>query len=135
MRGTSSLCVRCATVSVDHGVSPVSRMRHEGVISRPIVLTLPAMLRTTFYHNATVLLSAFMRCGVRCLDDVFTRGSGRDLQGGSIVVIQTHGTMASPIPICLSLPPVAEGIAMPVSGCIWTTCPIPCCVRSGRGIC
>jgi len=25
------------------------------------------------------------------LDDVFTRVSGRDLQGGYIVVIQTHG--------------------------------------------
>jgi len=32
-----------------------------------------------------------MRCGVTCFDDVFTRVSGRALQGGYIVVIQTHG--------------------------------------------
>ena len=87
----SSLCLRCAKVYVDNWVSQVSRMLHEGVIYRHIVLTVPAMLRTTFYRNATIVLSAFMRCGVTCLDDVFTRVSGRDLQGGYIVVIQTHG--------------------------------------------
>jgi len=32
-----------------------------------------------------------MRCGVRCLDDVFSRVSGTHLKGGYIVVIQTHG--------------------------------------------
>ncbi len=32
-----------------------------------------------------------MRCGVRCLDDVFRRVSGKNLKGGYIVVIQTHG--------------------------------------------
>ena len=32
-----------------------------------------------------------MRCGVRCLDDVFSRVSAKTLKGGSIVVIQTHG--------------------------------------------
>ncbi len=32
-----------------------------------------------------------MRCGVRCLDDVFSRVSGTTLKGGYIVVIQTHG--------------------------------------------
>ena len=32
-----------------------------------------------------------MRCGVTCLDDVFSRVSGRALKGGYIVVIQTHG--------------------------------------------
>ena len=66
-------------------------MLHEGVIYRHIVLTMPALLRTTFYQNAKVLLSAFMRCGVTCLDAVFTRVSGRALKGGYIVVIQTHG--------------------------------------------
>jgi Putative transposase/Transposase zinc-binding domain len=87
----SSLCLRCAKVYVDNWVSQVSRMLHEGVIYRHIVLTVPALLRTTFYQNARVLLSAFMRCGVTCLDDVFTRVSGRPLKGGYIVVIQTHG--------------------------------------------
>jgi hypothetical protein len=32
-----------------------------------------------------------MRCGVRCLDDVFSHVSGKNLKGGYSVVIQTHG--------------------------------------------
>jgi len=87
----SSLCLRCAKVYVDNWVAQVSKMLHEGVIYRHIVLTVPAMLRTTFYQNAQALLSPFMRCGVRCLDDVFSRVSGKNLKGGYIVVIQTHG--------------------------------------------
>jgi Putative transposase/Transposase zinc-binding domain len=87
----SSLCLRCAKVYVDNWVSQVSQMLHEGVIYRHLVLTMPAMLRQTFYHYAGVLLSAFMRCGVRCLDDVFSRVSGHSLKGGYIMVIQTHG--------------------------------------------
>ena len=87
----SSLCLRCAKVYVDHWVSQVSQMLHEGVIYRHVVLTMPAMLRKTFYQQATAVMSPFMRCGVRCLDDCFSRVSGRPLKGGYIVVIQTHG--------------------------------------------
>jgi Transposase zinc-binding domain/Putative transposase len=87
----SSLCLRCAKVYVDNWVSQVSKMLHEGVIYRHIVLTVPEMLRKTFYQHADVVLSAFIRCGVRCLDDVFSRVSGNTLKGGYIVVIQTHG--------------------------------------------
>jgi hypothetical protein len=87
----SSLCLRCATVDVDNWVSQVSRMLHEGVIDRHIVLTVPEILRATFYQRSQAVLSPFMRCGVRCLDDVFSRVSGRMPQGGSMVVIQTHG--------------------------------------------
>ena len=87
----SSLCLRCAKVYVDNWVSQVSQMLHEGVIYRHIVLTVPAILRKTFYQRAKALLSPFMRCGVRCLDDVFSCVSGKNLKGGYIVVIQTHG--------------------------------------------
>ena len=87
----SSLCLRCAKVYVDNWVAQVSRILHEGVIYRHIVLTVPDVFRTTFYQNAQALLSPFMRCGVRCLDDVFSRVSGKPLKGGYIVVIQTHG--------------------------------------------
>jgi len=87
----SSLCLRCAKVYVDNWVSQVSKMLHEGVIYRHIVLTMPEMLRKTFYQHASVLLSPFIRCGVQCLDDCFSRVSGRALKGGYIVVIQTHG--------------------------------------------
>jgi len=87
----SSLCLRCAKVYVDDWVSQVSRMLHEGVIYRHIVLTMPEMLRTTFYRQSKDLLSPLMRCGVRCLDDCLSRVSGKPLTGGYIVVVQTHG--------------------------------------------
>jgi len=87
----SALCLRCAKVSVDNWVSQVSIMLHEGVIYRHIILTVPALFRTTFYQNAAVLLSALMRCGVQCMDDFLSTISGKTLQGGYIVVTHTHG--------------------------------------------
>src|SRR5215813_646678 len=91
MSGKSSLGLRCAKVYVDNWVSQVSQMLHEGIIYRHIVLTVPALLRPTFYQQSKVLLSPFIRCGVTCLDDVLSRVSGKSLKGGYIVVIQTHG--------------------------------------------
>jgi Putative transposase/Transposase zinc-binding domain len=87
----SSLCLRCAKVYVDNGVSQVSQMLHAGVIYRHIILTVPAMFRPTFYHNAAVLLSAFMRCGAQCMDDFFSAVRGKALKGGYITVLHTHG--------------------------------------------
>jgi hypothetical protein len=87
----SSLCLRCAKVSVDNWVSQVSRVLHEGVMYRHIILTVPAMFRTTFYQNAADVLSAFMRCGAQCLDDFYSTVRGKPLKGGSIVVLHTHG--------------------------------------------
>ena len=87
----SSLCLRCAKVYVDDWVTQVSKMLHDGVIYRHIVLTVPDVFRNTFYHNAQKLLSDLMRCGVRCLDDFFSRVSRKSLKGGYIVVVQTHG--------------------------------------------
>ncbi len=37
----SSLCLRCGKVSVDHWVSQVRKMLHDGVIFRHSVLTVP----------------------------------------------------------------------------------------------
>src|SRR5438309_3675508 len=87
----SSLCLRCAKVHVDTWVSQVSTMLHEGVIYRHIILTVPAMFRTTFYQNAAVVLSAFMRCGAQCLDDFYSTVRGKALRGGYITVLHTHG--------------------------------------------
>jgi hypothetical protein len=86
----SALCLRCAKVYVDF-VSHVSQKLHEGVIYRHPVLTVPAMLRRTFYPHADSLLSAFIRCGVPCLDDFFSQLSGQELKGGYIGVLHTHG--------------------------------------------
>src|SRR5215470_3040092 len=87
----SSLCLRCAKVYVDNWVSQVSKVLHEGVIYRHIILTVPAMFRVTFYHNAALVLSALMRCGVQCLDDFYSGVRGKPLRGGSITVLHTHG--------------------------------------------
>jgi Putative transposase/Transposase zinc-binding domain len=87
----SSLCLRCAKVYVDTWVTQVGKMLHAGVIYRHIVLTVPDVLRTPFYQNSEALLSPFMKCGVKCLDDFFSTVSGKALKGGYIVVIQTHG--------------------------------------------
>jgi len=91
MSCTSSLCLRCAKVYVDNWVSQVSKVLHEGVIYRHIILTVPAMFRTTFYQNAAVLLSGLMRCGVQCLDDFYSAVRGKALSGGYITVLHTHG--------------------------------------------
>ena len=87
----SSLCLRCAKVYADNWVSQVSHVLHEGVIYRHIILTVPAMFRRTFYQNAAVVLSAFMRCGARCLDAFYSTIQGTPLQGGYITVLHTHG--------------------------------------------
>jgi hypothetical protein len=87
----ASLCLRCANVYADNWVSQVSQALHEGVISRHILLTVPALLRPTFYRNAGVLLSAFIRCGAQCLDEVLSVVCGKAVQSGSIVVLHTHG--------------------------------------------
>ena len=87
----SSLCLRCAKVYVDNWVSQVSQVLHAGVIYRHIILTVPAMFRTTFYQNAAGVLSAFMRCGAQCLDDFYSTVRGKALKGGDSTVLHTHG--------------------------------------------
>jgi hypothetical protein len=76
---------------VDHWLSQVRQVLHEGVISRHIILTVPAMFRPTFYQHAAVWLSALMRCGVQCLDDFYSAVRGKALKGGDITGLHTHG--------------------------------------------
>jgi Putative transposase/Transposase zinc-binding domain len=87
----SSLCLRCAKVYVDNWVSQVSQVLHEGVISRHIILTVPALFRTTLYQHAAMVLRAFMRCRAQCLDDFYSTVRGKTLRGGYITVLHTHG--------------------------------------------
>jgi len=86
-----SLCLRCGKVYVDDWVNEIKKMLHEGLIYRHIVLTIPEVIRDTFYNNSEKLLSALMRCGIKCLDDFFSCVSRKGLKGGYIVVLQTHG--------------------------------------------
>jgi hypothetical protein len=85
-----SLCLRCGKVYVDDWVNQISRMLHEGVIYRHIVLTVPEILRETFYNHPE-LLGPFMRIVIKCLDDYFSCVSRKKIKGGYIVVLQTHG--------------------------------------------
>ena len=87
----STFCLRCGKVYVDDWVSQVSRMLHEGVIYRHIVLTMPERLRALFYSKAGELYSEFFSTGVKCLDDFYSVLCRKDVKGGYIVVLQTHG--------------------------------------------
>ena len=89
----SCFCLSCSKLYVDEFVGQVSRMLHSGVVYRHIVLTIPEQLRLVFYkkrHDGS-LLSAFMRCGHECLEDVVSTVLRQGLKIGSIVVVQTHG--------------------------------------------
>ena len=79
-----TLCLKCGKVYVDDWVSQVSRMLHEGIIYRHIVLTVPEIFRVIFYNNSGKLLGALMQCGVKCLDDFFSTTSKRELTGEGI---------------------------------------------------
>jgi len=85
------LCLRCAKVHVDNGVSQVSQGLHAGVISRHSSLTVPALFRTTFSQHAAVVGSAFRRCGAPCLDAFSRTVRGKALRGGSRTVLHPHG--------------------------------------------
>ena len=87
----SALCLRCAKVYVDDFVSHISQRLHEGIIYRHTILTLPDRLWDTFYHHSSTLMSEFMRCSVRCMDEFFGDLSRQPLKGGYIVVLHTHG--------------------------------------------
>ena len=57
------------------------------------MLTLPEQLREKFYkeRHDDKLLSAFMKCGYECLEDVVSTVKRAPLKIGCIVVVQTHG--------------------------------------------
>jgi hypothetical protein len=58
-----------------------------------MVLTVPEQLRIVFYRDRHEgkLLSALMRCGYECLEDVVSRAVRQQVKIGGIVVVQTHG--------------------------------------------
>ncbi|MBC8554312.1 MAG: transposase [Candidatus Brocadiales bacterium] len=87
----STLCLRCGKVYVDNWVSQVSKMLHNGVIYRHIVLTMPDNLRSLFYKYSVELYGKFFSCGAKCLDDFFGEVRGKALKGGYLIVLQTNG--------------------------------------------
>jgi hypothetical protein len=87
---------------VDNWVSQVSKVLHAGVIYRHIILTVPAMFRTTFYHNAAVLLSALCGVRVQCLDDFYSEVRGKMLK--VVTSMLTHGRNSQYHPTCICSP-------------------------------
>jgi len=93
----SCFCLSCSKKYTDDFVSQVSQYLHAGVIYRHIVLTLPEQLRVPFYKNRfnDNLLSALMKKGYECLEDVVSTVKRKSLKIGCIVVVQTHGRSGS----------------------------------------
>lgn len=89
----SSFCLSCAKKYVDEFVEQVSQILITGVIYRHIVLTVPEQLRGYFYQTRHTgdFLSAFMRCGYECLEDMVKTVKRQELKIGVIIVVQTHG--------------------------------------------
>ncbi len=52
---------------------------------------MPEDLRRVFYKYSEELYRELFSCGVKCLNDFFSELKGKELQGGYIVVFQTHG--------------------------------------------
>ena len=88
-----SFCLSCAQKYTDDFVAQVSEMLRPGLRYRHIVLTVAEQLRNFFYKNRFngKLLSAFMRCGYSCLEDVVSCVLRQEVKIGSIIVVQTHG--------------------------------------------
>ena len=87
----SSLCLRCAKVYVDHWVNQVSQVLHEGVIYRHIILTVAAMFRTTFYHNAAICCARSCGAGSGVWMLSPAQSGDKPLRGGYITVLHTPG--------------------------------------------
>ena len=89
----SCFCLSCAKKYTDDFVAQVSEMLHAGVSYRHMVLTIPEQLRIVFFRERHTgkLLSALMKCGHECLEDVVSTVKRKNLKIGCIVVVQTHG--------------------------------------------
>lgn len=89
----SGFCLSCTKVYTDNVVNQISKMLRPGMKYRHVVLTIPEQLRQVFYddrHNGK-LLSAFMRTGYKCIEEVVGIAVKRKVKIGITVVIQTHG--------------------------------------------
>lgn len=89
----SCFCLSCSKGYTDDFVAQVSRVLQPGLKYRHMVLTAPEQLRNYFYRDRQEgkLLSAMMRCGHECLEEVVSRAVRQKVKIGSIMVVQTHG--------------------------------------------
>lgn len=89
----SCFCLSCSKGYTDDFVAQVSRVLQPGVRYRHMILTVPEQAKIYFYRDRQEgrLLSALMRCGHECLEDVAAVAVKQKVKIGSIVVVQTNG--------------------------------------------
>ena len=89
----SCFCLSCAKGYTDDFVVQVGRVLQPGLRYRHMILTVPEQLRIHFYRNRQKgeFLSALMRSGYECLEDVVSTVVRQKVKIGAIVVVQTHG--------------------------------------------
>ena len=86
----SSFCLSCAKAYTEHWADFISRRLLPGVSYRHVVLTVPDLLRPTFFQNPA-LLPFLIQTGHACLQDTLATSSRQQLDIGSIIVLQTAG--------------------------------------------
>jgi hypothetical protein len=86
----SSFCLGCAQPRTSQWADFVGRRLFPGVTYRHFILTTPDFLRDWFYQCPD-LLSQFMRRGYACLQDIFRTTTGKPLDIGCVMVMQTYG--------------------------------------------
>ena len=86
----SSFCLSCAQPRMSQWADFIGRRLFPGVTYRHFILTTPKFLRHWFYLCPD-LLSEFMRRGYACLQDIFRTTTGKPLDIGCVMVLQTFG--------------------------------------------
>jgi len=86
----SSFCLSCAQPRMSQWADFIGRRLFPGVTYRHFILTTPKFLRHWFYLCPD-LLSELMRRGHACLEDIFRTTTGKPLDIGCVMVLQTFG--------------------------------------------
>ncbi len=86
----SCFCLSCAQPRMSQWADSIGRRLFPGVTYRHFILTTPDFLRNWFYQCPD-LLSKLMRRGYACLLDIFRTTTGKPLDIGCVMVLQTFG--------------------------------------------
>jgi hypothetical protein len=86
----SSFCLGCAQPRMSQWADFIGRRLLPGVTYRHFILTTPDFLRDYFYQSPD-LLSKLMQRGYACLLDIFQTTTGKPLDIGCAMVLQTYG--------------------------------------------
>ncbi|MDI6794156.1 MAG: transposase [bacterium] len=90
----SSFCLSCAKIYTDKWVEYISKTLFTGMRYRHVVLTVPEQFRKWFYGNPR-LLDKLMKTGHAFFQEVTSHWLKKEVDVGSIVVLQTAGRSGS----------------------------------------